>query len=182
MLIDVFKKYAKSIIIKQNTIIFFLSDNKFLSILMYFLQKLSLFRYQSLIDIVCIDYIFRLNRFELCYLLRNLTKQKMIWLKVFISDKTNISSVSDLFPSAFWLEREVWDMFGVFFSNHNDLRRILTDYGFRGHPLRKEFPLTGYVEIRYDDSKQCILTERLELSQDFRFFDFQSSWIKKNIK
>lgn len=177
-----FIKYLKLIIIKKNIKIFVLNDNKFLTKIMYFLQKFSLLKYKSLIDIVCLDYVFRVNRFELSYLLRSLTTCKMLWLKTFVSDKGFVLSVSELFSSALWLEREVWDMFGIVFYNNNDLRRILTDYGFKGHPLRKEFPLTGYVEIRYDDSKQSILTESLELSQDFRFFDFQSSWIKKNIK
>lgn len=182
MLVKIFTKYLKLLTVKRNINILVLNDNKFLNMLMYFLQKFSVLKYESLIDIVCVDYVFRLNRFELSYLLRSFTKQKMIWVKGFLSDKSSIATVSTLFPSSFWLEREVWDMFGVIFANHSDLRRILTDYGFRGHPLRKEFPLTGYVEIRYDDSKQSILTEALELSQDFRFFDFQSSWIKKNIK
>lgn len=98
---EIFKRYLKLITVKRDIMILVLSDNKFLNILMYFLQKLSLFRYQSLIDIVCIDYSFRLNRFELCYLLRNLTKQKMLWLKLFVSDKNTVCSVSDIFPSAF---------------------------------------------------------------------------------
>ena len=89
---------------------------------------------------------------------------------------TSIPSIENIYRSAGWFEREVWDMFGIFFSNHSDLRRILTDYGFEGHPLRKDFPLSGYVESRYDESEKRILVEPIEMPQDFRFFEFANPW------
>lgn len=88
-----------------------------------------------------------------------------------------MNSVVSIFPSAGWWEREVWDMFGVYFTNHPDLRRILTDYGFEGHPLRKDFPLSGYLEVRYDDSEKRVVSEPIEMAQEFRYFDFTSPWI-----
>ncbi|GJP29948.1 hypothetical protein CLOM_g12215 [Closterium sp. NIES-68] len=91
-----------------------------------------------------------------------------------------MNSVVGIFPSAGWWEREVWDMFGVYFSNHPDLRRILTDYGFEGHPLRKDFPLSGYLEVRYDDSEKRVVSEPIELAQEFRYFDFTNPWIQSS--
>ena len=97
-------------------------------------------------------------------------------MKVKLDSLNRLSSVSSVFKSASWLEREVWDLFGIFFSEHSDLRRILTDYGFQGFPLRKDFPLTGFVELKYDDEMKRVSYDSLELSQEFRFFDFQSPW------
>jgi NADH:ubiquinone oxidoreductase subunit C len=99
-----------------------------------------------------------------------------IRIKTCIDEITPITSVTELYSSAGWWEREVWDMFGIFFSNHPDLRRILTDYGFQGHPLRKDFPLTGFVEVRYDDSEKRVINEPVEITQEFRYFDFSSPW------
>jgi len=93
-----------------------------------------------------------------------------------VDEITPICSIVSIFPSASWWEREVWDMFGVYFSNHLDLRRILTDYGFEGHPLRKNFPLSGYVEVHYDDSEKHVVSEPIEMTQEFRYFDFVSPW------
>jgi NADH:ubiquinone oxidoreductase subunit C len=95
-------------------------------------------------------------------------------VKICVDEITPVPSITNLYPAAGWFEREVWDMFGIFFSNHPDLRRILTDYGFSGHPLRKDFPLTGYVEVRYDDSEKRVITEPIQLAQGFRYFDFTS--------
>lgn len=133
-----------------------------------------------LIEIVAVDNPSRNLRFELNFIFRSLNNKGYFNVKTFVNNKMIVPSICSIFQSSNWLEREVWDLFGIVFSNNLDLRRILTDYGFKGHPLRKDFPLTGFVEIRYEDSKQIIITENLEMSQEFRFFDFQSSWISKN--
>ena len=97
-------------------------------------------------------------------------------MKVDLEEASSLDSVTGLYPSANWFERETWDMFGIYFLNHPDLRRILTDYGFEGHPLRKDFPLTGYVEFKYDDTKKRVISEPVELAQQFRSFEFRSPW------
>jgi NADH:ubiquinone oxidoreductase subunit C len=107
----------------------------------------------------------------------SISKNNRIILKSYV--KNSVTSLSSLYNSSIWLEREIWDLFGIFFNQHPDLRRILTDYGFDGFPLRKDFPLTGYVEVRYDDEKKRVLQEPLEVSQEFRVFDFLSPWEKK---
>ena len=101
---------------------------------------------------------------------------RFLRVKVPVNENTPIESITPIYPAANWFERETWDMFGICFLNHPDLRRLLTDYGFEGHPLRKDFPLSGYIEFRYDDSKKRVVSEPIELSQDFRFFDFSSPW------
>lgn len=113
---------------------------------------------------------------EVVYNLLSTRYNSRIRVQTSADEVTRISSVVSLFPSAGWWEREVWDMFGVYFSNHPDLRRILTDYGFEGHPLRKDFPLSGYVEVRYDDSEKRVVSEPIEMTQEFRYFDFASPW------
>lgn len=133
-------------------------------------------QYQILIDITAVDYPSRSLRFELVYNLLSIQYNNRIRIKTSLDELTPVNSVTAIFCSAGWYEREVWDMFGIFFSNHPDLRRILTDYGFRGFPLRKDFPLSGYVEVRYDDSEKRVIAEPLELTQEFRYFDFASPW------
>lgn len=181
ILIRDYKKFIKAILVKSNTLVLNLYDNKFIEILSKILKMLSIFNVRLLIEIVAIDYPFRNRRFELVYLFRSFNYNFRLFIKCFTKDREGLPTLSGLFASSEWLEREIWDMFGVVFFNNLNLRRILTDYGFKGHPFRKDFPLTGYVEIRYDDSKQIILSEPLELSQEFRFFDFQSAWIQKFI-
>lgn len=132
----------------------------------------SLTQFKVLSDVCIIDYPEKIDRFEINYNLLSVKYNFRIFIKSYTS--TYVSSVSTLFNSANWIERECWDMFGVFFTNHPDLRRILTDYGFEGFPLRKDFPLTGYIEIRYDDEKANIVYEPLELSQEYRLFNFTS--------
>ena len=117
------------------------------------------------------------KRFEVSYHLLSILYNSRINVTTSVDEITPLDSVTSIFSSADWLEREVWDMFGIFFFNHNDLRRILTDYGFRGHPLRKDFPLTGYVEVRYDDIQKRVVTEKVSLSQDYRIFTFNSNWL-----
>ena len=130
----------------------------------------------QLIDITAVDYPRRDERFNIVYHLLSLTKNFRLRIKTAVDEHGDIDSIFDIFPVANWFEREIWDMYGVFFNNHPDLRRILTDYGFSGHPQRKDFPLTGYQEMRYDPALQCVAYEPVALAQDFRQFDFSSPW------
>ena len=131
---------------------------------------------RMLIDITAADYPEREHRFEVIYQLLSVTQNHRIRVKIEASEQSPVPTVCGIFSAANWYEREVWDMYGIYFANHPDLRRILTDYGFEGHPLRKDFPLTGYVELRYDDELQRVVYEPVKLTQDFRRFDFLSPW------
>jgi len=156
------------------------TDKKNLILLLNFVKNNYLLQFKTLISITAVDYPERSNRFEINYFLLSYKLNKRIIIKIHTNDVTPIPSITDLFSSANWYEREVWDLFGVFFSGHPDLRRILTDYGFEGFPFRKDFPQTGFVEVRYDDQKKYVLYEPLEMAQEFRSFDFISPWT--NIK
>ena len=142
----------------------------------YFLKNQTTTQFKMLVDITAVDYPSRANRFEVVYHLLSLQYNTRLRVKVPVNENTPIESITPIYPAANWFERETWDMFGICFLNHTDLRRLLTDYGFEGHPLRKDFPLSGYIEFRYDDSKKRVVSEPIELSQDFRFFDFSSPW------
>ena len=130
----------------------------------------------QLTDITAVDYPERPERYDVVYQLLSVNFNQRVRVIVAVNESDLIPSVVDLFASANWAEREVWDMFGLFFAGHPDLRRLLTDYGFEGHPLRKDFPLTGYVEVRYDDTERRVLYEPVQLTQEFRDFDFLSPW------
>lgn len=132
--------------------------------------------YQQLMEIAGVDYPSRAERFEVVYHLLSLTKNHRLRVKLSTDEEKPVPTVVPLWPNANWLEREVFDMYGVLFEGHPDLRRILTDYGFRGHPQRKDFPLTGYVELRYSEEAKRVVYEPVELAQDFRSFDFMSPW------
>ena len=132
--------------------------------------------YQQLMEIAGVDYPERAERFEVVYCLLSLTRNHRIRVHVATDEEKPVPSVTAIWPVAGWLEREVYDMYGVLFSGNADLRRILTDYGFRGHPQRKDFPLTGYVELRYSEEAKRVVYEPVQLAQDFRTFDFQSPW------
>ena len=134
------------------------------------------FDYQQLMEIAGVDYPAREERFDVCYHLLSVTKNHRIRIRVMTDDEKPVPSVTGLFPVAGWLEREVFDLYGVLFSGNPDLRRILTDYGFKGHPFRKDFPLTGYVELRYSEEQKRVVYEPVKLAQDFRSFDFLSPW------
>ena len=144
--------------------------------LLTFLRDDENCRFTMLMDVTAVDYPSRIQRFEVVYNLLSLSKNKRIRVKLSVDENTPVPTVSDVFPSANWFEREVWDMYGVFFDNHPDLRRILSDYGFEGHPQRKDFPLTGYVELRYDENQKRVVYEKVKLNQAFRSFDFLSPW------
>lgn len=132
--------------------------------------------FKQLVDITAVDYPDRQQRFEVVYNLLSLKHNQRLRVKLAADDDTTVPSAAAVFSSAIWLEREVWDLFGIFFGDHPDLRRILTDYGFEGHPLRKDFPLTGYVEVRYDEDQKRVVYEPVKLTQEFRTFDFASPW------
>jgi NADH-quinone oxidoreductase subunit C len=134
------------------------------------------FLFEQLIDVCAVDYPDRPQRFEVVYALLSVSLNKRLRIKVATDEDLPVPSVVGVYPSANWFEREAWDLYGVFFSDHPDLRRILTDYGFDGHPLRKDFPLTGYVELRYDPDLRRVVYEPVKLTQDFRTFDFASPW------
>jgi NADH-quinone oxidoreductase subunit C len=133
-------------------------------------------QFKQLMDICGVDYPEREERFCIVYNMLSLVHNRRIRIKVWTDEDTPVDTAVGLFSTANWFEREVWDLFGVYFSEHPDLRRMLNDYGFEGHPLRKDFPLTGYVEIRYDDEQKRVVYEPVKLAQDFRTFDFQSPW------
>lgn len=132
--------------------------------------------FKQLMDVCGVDYPSRIARFEVVYNLLSVKHNFRIRLKTHTDENTPIASATEAFPSAGWFEREVWDMYGVLFSGHPDLRRILTDYGFEGHPQRKDFPLTGFVELRYDETQKRVVYEPVKLSQAYRSFDFLSPW------
>ncbi len=132
--------------------------------------------YQQLMEIAGVDYPERSERFEVNYCLLSLTKNHRLIIKVHAAENTPVPTVTTLWPVAGWLEREVFDMYGVVFAGNTDLRRILTDYGFEGHPFRKDFPLTGYQELRYSEEHKRVVYEPVELAQDLRQFDFMSPW------
>jgi len=132
--------------------------------------------FKVLVDICGADYPERETRFEVVYNLLSLKHNRRVRVKAMTDESTPVPSVTGVFSTANWYERETWDLYGVFFSDHPDLRRILTDYGFEGHPLRKDFPLTGYVEVRYDEEQKRVVYEPVKLTQDFRTFDFLSPW------
>ncbi len=133
-------------------------------------------QFKQLMDVCGVDYPGRENRFEIVYNLLSLTHNMRLRIKVNTDADTPVPSVTGVFSSANWWEREVWDLFGVYFSDHPDLRRIMTDYGFKGHPLRKDFPLSGYLEVRYDDELKRVVYEPVKLTQEFRGYDFLSPW------
>lgn len=133
-------------------------------------------RFMSFIDICGADYPEREKRFDVVYHLLSPYKNSRVRIKVQVDEQTEVPSAVGLFPAADWFEREVYDFYGVVFSSHPDLRRILTDYGFSGHPLRKDFPVTGYVEVRYDDEKKRVVYEPVKLVQEMRQFDYLSPW------
>jgi len=141
-----------------------------------FLKTNDKCRFKQLIDITAADFPNRQNRFKIVYLLLSHESNLRVIVNTNIEDKKIIPSVTKIFPSANWMEREVFDMYGISFKDHPDLRRLLTDYGFEGHPLRKDFPLTGHTEVRYSEEKKKVVSEPVKLDQEYRNFDFESPW------
>jgi NADH-quinone oxidoreductase subunit C len=133
-------------------------------------------RFVSFIDVTAVDYPGREKRFDVVYHLLSPTLNERVRLRAEASETTQVPSIIEVFPGADWFERECYDLYGVIFTGHPDMRRLLTDYGFDGHPLRKDFPLTGFVEVRYDDQEKRVVYEPVRLNQEFRNFDFLSPW------
>jgi NADH-quinone oxidoreductase subunit C len=141
-----------------------------------FLKTNEKCKFKQLIDITAVDYPQKDNRFKIIYLLLSHENNLRIVINISVDDKNEVPSIAKVFPSANWMEREVYDMYGITFKDHPDLRRILTDYGFEGHPLRKDFPLTGHTEVRYSEEKKKVISEPVRLDQEYRNFDSESPW------
>jgi len=172
--------------IKHNQLYIDTDKDDFVDVIL-FIKTNQDTKFRQLIDITVIDYPEKNQRFELVYLLLSHEFNQRIILKYSINENEVISSLTNIFPAANWMEREVFDMYGVSFKDHPDLRRILTDYGFEGHPLRKDFPLTGHTEVRYSEDKKKVINEPVKLEQNYRNFDYESPWkgtnyIKEEIK
>ena len=151
-------------------------DIEDLSSTILFLKTNNKCKFKQLIDITAVDYPEREKRFKIVYLLLSHENNLRILININIYEKTPVPSITKIFPSANWMEREVFDMYGISFKDHPDLRRILTDYGFEGYPLRKDFPLTGHTEVRYSEDKKKVIYEPVKLDQEYRHFDFESPW------
>jgi NADH:ubiquinone oxidoreductase subunit C len=173
----VLRNIIKEIRLKNNDVEIKTTPNN-LRALLYFLQKHTLCQYKQLSEIACSDIPGKKRRFSLAYVLYSLRYNAYITVVIQTNEVLSLPSATLIYHSAGWLEREVWDLFGIFFENHPDLRRILTDYGFSGHPLRKDFPLTGFLEVYYNDSTKRMSYEPIELAQEYRTFTLQSPWIQ----
>lgn len=162
----------------KNELCINISINKLIPIL-FFLKNHTNSQFKILSEICAVDYINKKKRFEIIYNLLSIRFNSRLKIKVSLNELQPINSIIEIYKSANWSEREIWDMFGIFFSNHPDLRRILTDYGFEGHPLRKDFPLSGFLEIFYNELKKRVVYEPINLSQQYRLFEFNNPWYKK---
>ena len=160
---------------KNDELTVILSKSILLKVL-NFLKDDKVFQFKQLIDLCGVDYPNRIDRFEIVYHLLSINLNQRIRIKLSVNDGDTVPSIVSLYDAANWYEREVWDLYGVIFTDHPDLRRILTDYGFEGHPLRKDFPLSGFVQVKYDDAEKRVVNEKVNLVQDFRRFDFESPW------
>ena len=141
-----------------------------------FLKTNDKCKFRQLIDITAVDYPGKEKRFKIVYLLLSHENNLRIVINIYIDEKIVVPSITKIFPSANWMEREIFDMYGISYKDHPDLRRILTDYGFEGHPLRKDFPLSGYTEVRYNEDRKKVISEPVKLDQEYRDFDFGSPW------
>ena len=162
-------------LIENEELLIFINENNLIDVIQ-FLKSNENCKFRQLIDIAGVDYPNDEKRFQLVYLLLSHEHNLRIKVSIRFQVDQNISSLTKIFPSANWMEREVLDMYGVRFKNHPDLRRILTDYGFKGHPLRKDFPLTGFNEVRYSEKEKKVVYEPVKLEQNYRNFDFESPW------
>tara|TARA_Y100001970_G_scaffold254102_1_gene329545 strand:+ start:1085 stop:1675 length:591 start_codon:yes stop_codon:yes gene_type:complete len=165
----------KKTIIKHNQIYVSIDDKDLIDVTLFLKTNLST-NFKQLIDITAVDFPENDMRFKLVYLFLSHENNERLILDFFVKENELVSSITSIFPSANWMEREVFDMYGIEFKNHPDLRRILTDYGFEGHPLRKDFPLTGHNEVRYSEDDKKVIYEPVKLEQNYRNFDYESPW------
>ena len=161
--------------IKHNQLYVTINSEDLLDVILLLKTNKNI-KFKQLIDITAVDYPENQKRFKIVYLFLSHEFNQRIILNYFISENEKISSLTKIFPSANWMEREVFDMYGIKFNDHPDMRRILTDYGFEGHPLRKDFPLTGHNEVRYSEDKKKVIYEPVKLEQNYRNFDYESPW------
>ena len=165
----------KSSIVKHDNLKLLIDGEDLIEVLM-FLKKNSKLKFRQLIDITAVDYPENEKRFKMVYFLLSHEKNVRSSIEYYIKENEPISSISSIYPAANWMEREVFDMYGITFKDHPDLRRILTDYNFKGHPLRKDFPLTGHNEVRYNEEDKKVIYEPVKLEQNYRNFDYESPW------
>ena len=165
----------KSSIVKHDNLKLLIDGEDLIEVLL-FLKKNSKLKFRQLIDITAVDYPENEKRFKMIYFLLSHEKNVRSSIEYYIKENEPISSISSIYPAANWMEREVFDMYGITFKDHPDLRRILTDYNFKGHPLRKDFPLTGHNEVRYNEEDKKVIYEPVKLEQNYRNFDYESPW------
>ena len=187
MALKILNNYG-NFLMKVLPILNFSSNNKELSIyvpankiypIIFFLKNHTNAQYKLLSDLCVVDYINKSQRFNVVYNLLSINYNSRIRIKIYVNELQPVDSISTIYRAANWWEREAWDMFGVFFTNHSDLRRILTDYGFEGYPLRKDFPLSGFLEVYYNELKKRVVYEPINLSQQYRLFEYNAIWNKK---
>mgnify|MGYP005989585193 FL=1 len=176
-LLDLAPTYINYIVINNLELSVYIKAKNLKSLILL-LKNHNNLKFIQLVDLCGVDYIHKKERFELIYNLLSLKYSLRLKIKVKTTELQPIPSLNRVFQSSNWLEREVWDMYGIFFSNHNDLRRILTDYGFEGYPFRKDFPQVGFIEVRYDDKQKHVIYEPVELAQEYRLFKFLSPWVQ----
>ena len=177
---DTLRDSVLSIKEEHGQIIFDILPSAIVEVVTYLISKKG-FSFTTLIDITAIDFPAREKRFQLIYHFLSMTENKRCKIVTSVSDQETVNSVTPIFECANWFEREIFDLFGITFSSHPDLRRILTDYGFEGHPLRKDFPTTGFLEVRYDEVEKRVIYEPTTLTQGYRDFDFLSPWDNPNV-
>jgi NADH/F420H2 dehydrogenase subunit C len=174
-LVKCLPNFINGVVYRLNELSVIVNSN-YINNVLFFFRKDSNCLYRVLTDATVVDYPEYDKRFEVVYMLLSLVYNTRIRVKTHINEITSLDSATNIYLCSNWIEREIWDMFGISFKDHPDLRRILTDYGFESYPLRKEFPLNGYNAVRYDDTLKIVLYENIELSQGYRSYDFQSSW------
>tara|TARA_B100000674_G_C37682764_1_gene842306 strand:+ start:238 stop:822 length:585 start_codon:yes stop_codon:yes gene_type:complete len=176
-MLDEFKKNKVLTNIKETDYLIEVEcDNKSVKSFLKDIKNTNSYLFEQLLDITAVDHPSRESRFDLVYILQSLKNNKKLILTTFLKENEVIESITSIYKSADWYERECYDLFGIEFTNHPDLRRIMTDYNFEGHPLRKDFPLTGHTEVRYDDLEKRVIYEPVKLAQEFRDFDSESPW------